>query len=90
MTHTPWSARTACGFALPLHRQRWRPGKTSSAAFLEKISLAFTFKDKSMKFTTFASVIVSLTVLLSGCNTVKGVGQDVQKAGSVLENAAKK
>ena len=33
--------------------------------------------------------IVSL-MLLAGCNTVKGVGQDVQKAGSVLENAAKK
>ena len=33
--------------------------------------------------------IVSLMLLL-GCNTIKGVGQDVQKAGSVLENAAKK
>ena len=32
----------------------------------------------------------SLAFLLSGCNTVKGVGQDVQKAGSVLENAGKK
>ena len=40
--------------------------------------------------TTIATLIVGLTVLLSGCNTVKGVGQDVQKAGSVLENAAKK
>ena len=40
--------------------------------------------------TTFATLIVGLTLLLSGCNTVKGVGQDVQKAGSVLENAAKK
>ncbi|MBK6556871.1 MAG: entericidin A/B family lipoprotein [Comamonadaceae bacterium] len=27
---------------------------------------------------------------LTGCNTVKGVGQDVQKAGSAIENAAKK
>jgi len=27
---------------------------------------------------------------LSGCNTVQGVGQDVQKAGQVLEDAAKK
>jgi predicted small secreted protein len=27
---------------------------------------------------------------LAGCNTVKGVGQDVQKAGSAIENAAKK
>ena len=40
--------------------------------------------------TTLAIFITSLTLLLSGCNTVKGVGQDVQKAGSVLENAAKK
>jgi predicted small secreted protein len=27
---------------------------------------------------------------LSGCNTVKGVGQDIQKAGSVIEDVAKK
>ncbi len=43
-----------------------------------------------MKSITFASLIVSLTLLLTGCNTVKGVGQDVQRAGSVLEEAAKK
>ena len=29
-------------------------------------------------------------VSLSGCNTVKGVGQDIQKAGSVIEDVAKK
>ena len=40
--------------------------------------------------TILALFLTSLTLLLSGCNTVKGVGQDVQKAGSVLENAAKK
>ena len=28
--------------------------------------------------------------MLSGCNTMRGVGQDVQRAGSVVENAAKK
>lgn len=27
---------------------------------------------------------------LSGCNTVKGVGQDLQKAGEKIEDAAKK
>ena len=37
-----------------------------------------------------ATYIACLTLLISGCNTVRGVGQDVQKAGSVLENAAKK
>ena len=40
--------------------------------------------------TILSLFITSLVLLLSGCNTVKGVGQDVQKAGSVLENAAKK
>ena len=27
---------------------------------------------------------------LVGCNTVKGVGQDLQKAGSAIEGAVKK
>jgi entericidin A len=35
-----------------------------------------------------ASLTVSLT--LSGCNTVKGVGQDLQKAGERIEDVARK
>ncbi len=31
-----------------------------------------------------------LLMLVSGCNTVKGVGQDLQKAGEKIEDAAKK
>ena len=31
-----------------------------------------------------------LAFVLSGCNTVKGVGQDLQKAGEKIEDAAKK
>ena len=27
---------------------------------------------------------------LGACNTVKGLGQDIQKAGSAIENAVKK
>ncbi len=34
--------------------------------------------------------ILSLTFALVGCNTVKGVGQDIQKAGEKIEGAAKK
>ena len=34
--------------------------------------------------------LVGVIVLLAGCNTVKGVGQDLQKAGEKLEEAAKK
>lgn len=35
-------------------------------------------------------VVVSTTLLLGACNTVKGVGQDLQKAGEKIEDAAKK
>ena len=35
-------------------------------------------------------LIVSSFFLLSACNTVKGVGQDIQKAGEKIEGAAKK
>ena len=33
---------------------------------------------------------LTLTIALAGCNTVRGVGQDVQKAGEVLQDAAKR
>jgi predicted small secreted protein len=35
-------------------------------------------------------IATSLTLVLSGCNTVKGVGQDLQKAGEKIEGVAKK
>ncbi len=33
---------------------------------------------------------VSVAALLAGCNTVKGAGQDIQKAGTAIEKAAEK
>ena len=33
---------------------------------------------------------VAVLLLLGGCNTVKGVGQDLQKAGEKLEEVGKK
>ncbi len=41
-----------------------------------------------MKIVT-AMLMITLLALV-GCNTVKGVGQDIQKAGSAIEGAAKK
>jgi predicted small secreted protein len=40
------------------------------------------------KFTVL--IAVSLVFILTGCNTVKGVGQDLQKAGEKIEDVAKK
>ncbi|MDL2337154.1 MAG: entericidin A/B family lipoprotein [Pseudomonadota bacterium] len=41
-----------------------------------------------MKRALFA--LAAVVVFLSGCNTVAGVGKDVQRAGEVVEDAAKK
>ena len=35
-------------------------------------------------------IAISFAFMLAGCNTVQGVGQDVQKAGEKIEDAAKK
>ena len=41
--------------------------------------------------TKFAVALALIsTFVLTGCNTVKGVGQDVQRAGGALERAADK
>ena len=32
--------------------------------------------------------LVLAVVFLSGCNTVRGIGQDVKKAGEAVEDAA--
>jgi predicted small secreted protein len=41
-----------------------------------------------MKFISILLIAAMLT--LTGCNTVKGVGQDIQKAGTTIEGAAQK
>jgi predicted small secreted protein len=35
-------------------------------------------------------LLLTLSVVLVGCNTVAGAGQDVQQAGESIEKAAKK
>ena len=36
------------------------------------------------------TLLLAAAFVLAGCNTVRGMGQDIQKAGNVIENAAKK
>ncbi len=40
--------------------------------------------------TIVSLLALALALVLSGCNTVRGVGQDLQKAGEKIEDAAKK
>ncbi len=37
-----------------------------------------------------ALAAIALVLGLTACNTVKGIGQDIQKAGGAIEGAAKK
>ena len=37
---------------------------------------------------TLTIVMIGLLVLLSGCETMKGLGKDVQKAGQWVEDTA--
>ena len=40
---------------------------------------------------TFITLLAaSFLLVLAGCNTVKGVGQDIKKAGEKIEGAAQK
>ncbi len=40
---------------------------------------------------TIATLLtLSIALMLAACNTVRGAGEDIQKAGSAIENAAKK
>jgi predicted small secreted protein len=34
--------------------------------------------------------LLALALFLVGCNTVRGVGQDIKKGGEIIEGAAKK
>ena len=38
---------------------------------------------------TVAFISLALAFVLAGCNTVKGVGQDIERAGNAIERAAK-
>jgi entericidin A len=42
-----------------------------------------------MKTITTAALL-AIAVLLAGCNTMRGFGQDVQKVGDKIEEKAKK
>lgn len=43
-----------------------------------------------MKKLLLITMLASFALFLSACNTINGVGKDVQKAGEVVQDAAKK
>lgn len=41
-----------------------------------------------MKNSIIGLILINIFVLLSGCNTVKGLGQDLQQGGQEIQKAA--
>jgi len=36
------------------------------------------------------AALLAIAFVLAGCNTVRGAGQDIQRAGNAIEDAAKR
>jgi predicted small secreted protein len=36
-----------------------------------------------------AVILSAMTLMLTGCNTVQGIGKDIKKGGEVIERSAK-
>lgn len=43
-----------------------------------------------MKRLLMSLICLTMLILLTACNTVRGVGQDIKKGGEAIEHAAKK
>ena len=43
-----------------------------------------------MMKTLISLLAISFTLMLGACNTVKGMGQDIKKAGEKIEDSVKK
>ncbi|MEJ2309350.1 MAG: entericidin A/B family lipoprotein [Gammaproteobacteria bacterium] len=41
-----------------------------------------------MKHLIYAAMLIASLVVCSGCETFKGMGKDIQKAGDAIEEAA--
>lgn len=42
-----------------------------------------------VRFMNKTVVLLALALLLAGCNTVRGVGQDIEKAGEAIQRSTK-
>jgi predicted small secreted protein len=61
----------------------------STSGVLRKV-LAFKTPQGIIMKTLISTLILGFCLAITGCNTIKGAGQDIQKAGEKIEDAAKK
>jgi predicted small secreted protein len=47
-----------------------------------------TFEEQTMK--PMIAILIAAALTLAGCNTVQGIGQDIEKAGESIQKATTK
>lgn len=52
------------------------------------MTLVKTTKEKKMKNLKLIAIISLMTLSVAACNTVEGVGQDVERLGNGIEDSA--
>ena len=50
---------------------------------------AICFEDKGMKLTTMVLGALFIGLALAGCNTIHGVGKDIEKGGEAIQRAVR-
>ena len=53
-------------------------------------SMSANLPERKFMKTIAALLALSFAFALAGCNTVRGAGQDIQKAGTAIEDASKR
>lgn len=60
--------------------------------YLLGVAFSFTpyaFKEASMKRTVALGILIVTTLLLlSGCNTIRGAGEDIEQGGQAIQRSA--
>lgn len=43
---------------------------------------------KWMRYLTLGIILLTLATAITGCNTVRGIGKDIEKGGQAIQDAA--
>lgn len=44
-------------------------------------------EENKVMFKTSTWILLAISILLSGCNTVKGIGRDIERGGEAIQKA---
>lgn len=64
-----------------------RPGMPAVIA-QSKLLANYAFKEAAMKSAVAIGILIITALLLSGCNTIRGAGEDIEQGGQAIQRSA--